>query len=64
MHVDKRTTRGQRHLAKAALNDPALTPPPITPHSEAEPGSFGAFMTDRHREHRQQKSAFYALDAA
>jgi len=27
-------------------------PPPITPHSEAEPGSFGAFVTDRHREQR------------
>jgi len=41
-------TRGQRHLAKAAPNDPAHTaPPPITPHSEAEPGSFGAIVTDR-----------------
>jgi len=38
---------------KAALNDPAHmrrtlhAPLPITPHGEVEPGSFGAFITNR-----------------
>jgi len=41
--------RDQRHLAKAALNDPAYTARAAAdhPHSEAELGSFGAFVTDR-----------------